>query len=196
MPFGQPLQGDWALQEGIVPVDVEPIFTTGSVCWLVSQGRVLRDGQGRAERLLGVNIDITHRKLAEDALRDSAARLSLALTEAKLGDWSWDATTDIVTFSERAADIFGIPPGPHLTWTQIRDLLYEADRGRAKQQVEEAIAHHSDYDIEYQIIRPDGDSRWVAAKGRAQYDSSGQVLGMLGVVQDVTHRKQAVANWC
>jgi len=108
-----------------------------------------------------------------------------------LGDWSWDAVTDMVTFSDRAAEIFGIPPGPYMTWTQMRELLYEADRDRARIQVEGAIAHHSDYDTEYRVIRPDGQLRWVAAKGRAQYDNSGRVLGMLGVVQDVSDRKHA-----
>jgi PAS domain S-box-containing protein len=106
-----------------------------------------------------------------------------------MGDWSWDAATDIVTFSKQAAQIFGIPPGPHMTWTQIRELLHEADRHRAYLGVVQAIAEYSDYNIEYRVIRPDGTQCWVCAKGRAQYDAAGQVLGMFGVVQDVTDRK-------
>ncbi|MBD1909936.1 MULTISPECIES: PAS domain-containing protein [unclassified Leptolyngbya] len=163
----------------------------GTLRWLASQGRVLRNAEGRAERLIGVNIDITNRKQVEEALRNSAEQLSLALAAAKLGDWSWDAATDMVTFSERAAGIFGIPPGPHMTWAQILQLLHEDDRERAAQQVAQAVTDHSDYDIEYQVIRPDGVTCWVAAKGRATYDNTGQVLGMFGVVQDITHRRQA-----
>ena len=135
--------------------------------------------------------DVTDRKQAEEALRNSAEQLSLALTAAKLGDWSWDAATDIVTFSEQAAETFGIPPGPYMTWTQMQDLLHPDDRERARSQVEQAIANHSDYDVEYRVIHADQTERWVAAKGRAQYDPLGQLLGMLGVVQDVSHRKQA-----
>src|SRR3712207_8747279 len=49
------------------------------------------------------------------AAESDGERLSLALVAARLGDWSWDAATDVVTFSARAAEIFGIPPGPHMT---------------------------------------------------------------------------------
>ncbi|MBW4661962.1 MAG: PAS domain S-box protein [Drouetiella hepatica Uher 2000/2452] len=142
------------------------------------------------DRVLVSLLDISGRKRAEVALRDSVEQLSLALTAAKLGDWSWQAATDIVTLSEQAAAIFSIPPGPYTTWTQMQNLLHPDDRERARLQVEQAIAEHSDYDIEYRVMRPDGTERWIAAKGRAQYDS-GQVLGMLGVVQDITPRKQA-----
>ncbi|HEY9669469.1 MAG TPA: PAS domain S-box protein, partial [Coleofasciculaceae cyanobacterium] len=163
----------------------------GTLCWLLSKGQVIRTQDGQAERVLGINVDITDRKQAEVALRNSAERLNLALAAAKLGDWSWDAQTDLVTFSERAAEFFGIPPGPYMTWTQMQTLLHEADRERARLQVEIAIAEHSDYDIEYRVIHADGTQRWVAAKGRTQFDATGQVLGMLGVVQDITERKQA-----
>ena len=136
-------------------------------------------------------MDITERKRVEEALRESNERLNLALAAAYMGDWSWDAATDVVTFSQRAAAIFGIVPGPYMTWTQMRELLHEQDRDRARLEVERAILEHGDYDIEYRVIRPDGVPCWVAAKGRAQYDGSGQVLSMIGVVQDITDYKHA-----
>ncbi|MUH01064.1 GAF domain-containing protein [Scytonema sp. UIC 10036] len=134
--------------------------------------------------------NIRSRKQAEEAIAAHAQRLNLALTAAKMGDWSWDAATDIVTFSERAAEIFGIPPGPYMTWTQMRDLLHQEDRERTRLAVEEAIQEHKDYDVEYRVLHPNGSERWVAAKGRAQYSVSGDALGMLGVVQDITELKQ------
>ena len=51
-------------------------------------------------------------------------------TRAKLGDWSWDAATDIVTLSPRAAEIFDLAPGPVMTWTAMRELLHPDDRER------------------------------------------------------------------
>ncbi|BAU66963.1 PAS/PAC sensor hybrid histidine kinase [Stanieria sp. NIES-3757] len=135
--------------------------------------------------------DVTERKQAEQALRNTAERLSLALAAANLGDWSWDAATDLVNFSQRAAEIFGILPGSHMTWTQMRNLLHEDDRERARVEVEKAIANHSDYSIEYRVLHQDGSERWVAANGRANYSPTGEALGMLGIVQDITQRKQA-----
>ncbi|HKG13914.1 MAG TPA: PAS domain S-box protein [Pyrinomonadaceae bacterium] len=135
--------------------------------------------------------DITEQRRAQRALNEAAERLNLALAAARLGDWSWDAATDVVTLSDTAAEIFGIPPGAHMTWAQLRDLLHADDREPARVAVERAAAEHTDYDIEYRVVGTEGgDTRWVLAKGRALYDEAGRVTGMLGVVQDMTGRKQ------
>ncbi|NMG06318.1 PAS domain S-box protein [Brasilonema sp. UFV-L1] len=166
----------------------------GTARWLRSQGRVYKDADGQAVRIVGISIDITEHKQTEQALAANGQRLSLALAAAKMGDWSWDAVTDVVTLSQRASEIFGIPSGPYMTWTQMRDLLHHEDRQQARLAVEQAIDYERDYDIEYRVLHPDGSERWVAAKGRAQYSVSGDVLGMLGVVLDVTERKQMEAE--
>ncbi len=120
----------------------------------------------------------------------AAERLGLALSAAALGDWSWDAATDVVTFSERAAEVFGIPPGPHMTWTAMQGLLHEEDRDRARREVERVVADRMPYAIEYRVNRPDGTQAWVSARGRAVYDATGQVSGMFGVVHDISGRKR------
>jgi PAS domain S-box-containing protein len=134
--------------------------------------------------------DVTEQHRAQRALNVAAERLNLALAAARLGDWSWDASTDVITMSETAAEIFGIPPGPHMTWAEMRELLHEDDRESARVAVERAAAEHSDYDIEYRVVgHGGGETRWVLAKGRGLYDDGGKVTGMLGVVQDMTGRK-------
>ena len=134
--------------------------------------------------------DITDQRQSRRALEEASERFKLALSAARLGDWSWDPETDITTMSETAARIFGIPPGPVMTWTEMRDLLHEDDREHARRAVDEALASHSDYDVEYRIRRPNDHSEvWVAAKGRGIYGGNGSVLGMLGFVQDISVRK-------
>lgn len=150
--------------------------------------------QERTAELVHINeqlqSEIRDRQQTEEALRQSLERWSLALAASKMGDWNWDTGTDLVNFSERAAEIFGIPPGPHMTWSNMRNLLHPDDRDRTRIAVEDAIATHSDYDIEYRVMRSDETTVWVAAKGRPYYDEIGQVLGMMGVVQDISDRKQ------
>ena len=90
--------------------------------------------------------------------------------------------------SPRAAEIFDIPPGPVLTWTEMREILHPDDRERARVAVEQAIADRSEYNIEYRIKTQAGE-RWVAARGHAAYSEHGVVLGMLGIVQDVTEQR-------
>ena len=133
--------------------------------------------------------DITRQRQAQQALDESAARLNLALAAARLGDWSWDAASDVVTLSNTAAFIFGIPSEPQITWTELRKLLYAEDRERARLAVEQSLASRTDYDIEYRVNSHQGPPRWVSAKGRGQYKEDGTVTGMIGVVQDITNRK-------
>jgi PAS domain S-box-containing protein len=133
--------------------------------------------------------DITERKLARKALDEALERLKLALDAARLGDWSWDAKTDILAISETAANLFGIPPGPHMSWDAMSGLLHEEDRESARVAVDEALANHTDYDVEYRVMRDDKSEVWVSSKGRGIYADDGTVVGMLGFVQDISTRK-------
>src|SRR6476659_954284 len=92
--------------------------------------------------------DISESRRARRALDEYSARLSLALAASHLGDWSWDAKTDLVTLSDTAAQIFDVPPGEQITWTEIRTLLAPEDCERAKKAVAEALAQHTDCAIE------------------------------------------------
>ena len=150
----------------------------------------IRGADGRVIGASKIARDITGQRRAQRALDESATRLQLALNAARLGDWSWDTNTDVVDFSEVGASIFGVPPGPHTTWAEVRGLLHEEDREPAQRAVEDSLASRGDYDIEYRVLHKDGSVRWVMARGRGIYDEAGRVQGMLGVVQDITNRKQ------
>ncbi|MEO7294941.1 MAG: PAS domain S-box protein, partial [Candidatus Limnocylindria bacterium] len=122
-------------------------------------------------------------------LIETAQRLEIALAAASLGDWSWESTSDWVTFSPRAATIFGIAAGQQLTWTQVREIVHPDDRERVRIAVEQAVADRNQYDVEYRLVRGDQEVTWVSAKGSAHYGPAREPLGMLGVVQDITERK-------
>ncbi|MGH7213222.1 MAG: PAS domain S-box protein, partial [Tepidisphaeraceae bacterium] len=151
-----------------------------------------RGAGGAIESIVGFTDDITDRKFTEEVLRDTAEQLGLAMSAAGMGDWRWDAASDVVTLSTRAAAIFGIPPGPYMTWAMMRELVHPDDRERVRLAVERSIQAETDYDVEYRLTRGDDGARvWVAAKGRATYAADGRPAGMRGVVQDVTARRLA-----
>ena len=133
--------------------------------------------------------DITEQKQAYKALDEVLERLKLALDAARLGDWSWDAKTDMVNMSETAANIFGISPGPQMSWDAMGELLHEEDRQMARVAVDEALANHTDYDVEYRVARDGNSEVWVSSRGRGIYGENGTVVGMLGFVQDISTRK-------
>jgi PAS domain S-box-containing protein len=149
----------------------------------------IRDANGEIVGASKIARDITEQRQARRALDEASQRLKLALDAARLGDWSWNAGTDVVTMSETAANLFGIPAGAHMTWAEMNGLLHPDDRKHAKLAVEEALATHTDYDLEYRVIRGDNSEVWVLSKGRGIYDDNGTVVGMLGFLQDISTRK-------
>jgi len=149
----------------------------------------LLNEDGSVQAVVGSTRDVTGHKAAQAQLRENADRLSLALSAANLGDWDWDAESDLMKLSPRAAEIYGVPVDPPLTRTAMRAFLHEDSRERSKMESDRAAGAHGDYDIEYRVNRPAGGQVWVAAKGRGVYDANGKLSRMIGVVQDITARK-------
>lgn len=129
--------------------------------------------------------------MTESDDKDNRLRLQLALSAGGLGDWSWDATTDAVLLSSRAADIYGVAPGQPCTRTWMRGLLHKEDAERTRDALARALAERTDYIIEYRVNHATRGQCWVAARGVATYAADGSVAGMIGVVQDITERKIA-----
>ena len=144
--------------------------------------------------------DITARKLDQQALIDNNNRLQLAIAAGRLGHWRWDAASDRVTFGARAAEILGLPEGVALEWPLLRARLVQEDRPRVRRAVLEAFSQGKDLDLECRLLARDdtpagrGAARCVALVGRPDYASPAQgggVLGMTGMAQDISARREA-----
>lgn len=171
------------------PVEIElpSILKPGTIVSL--RAFPMEEGLGLAFR------DVTDRHRRERREREQAERLELALEASGLGDWSWEAGSDLVTLSDRAAAIFDTAPGPTLTWAAILDLLNPEDRDRTAQAVTDALVGRTLYAAEFRVRRPsDGAEIWVMSRAHGQYADDGAPLGMLGVVADVTAAKAAEAK--
>ncbi len=142
--------------------------------------------------------DITQRKLDQQALVENNTRLQVALSAGRLGDWRWDAAPDRVQLGVRAAGILGLPADKPLRWPQLRARLHPEHRRQVRRAVLAAFSARADLNIECRIQGDEGRGglppRWVALVGRPDYrDVKGQdtLVGMTGVVQDITARKGA-----
>jgi PAS domain S-box-containing protein len=135
--------------------------------------------------------DISKRKADEQALLEGNSRLQVALSAGRLGDWRWDAGADRVTLGARAADIFGLPAETPLPWDSLRERLHDGDKDMARTEFLQAFTRHADLNMECRVDKPDGEQCWIAVVGRADYERDGSVLGMTGVVQDISTRKSA-----
>ena len=124
-------------------------------------------------------------------LADAHHRLELALSAGELGTWTWDARTDLLTLSDRAADIYGVPRGVPVTRTAVRNLLHPDDRRPAREAAERALAGRSTYQFEYRLpVGPDR-YRWILVQGKGVYGPGGEVVGTVGVVQETTDRRES-----
>lgn len=126
--------------------------------------------------------------LAHKSSQELAERLSLALSAAEMGDWTWDRATDEVILSERVREIFGVPPGANPTRSEMRTMLSEDDQVRTRRAMEDAVKRKGAYEIDYQLRRSDGVVRSLISKGQCLLSPDGEVTGMVGVVQDVTEQ--------
>jgi PAS domain S-box-containing protein len=143
--------------------------------------------------------DLEERLRAEEALADSQARLEparerlqFALESGRLGSWELDVETRAYDASELCRANYGRKPDEPFGFEDLVASIHPDDRPRMLAAMETAIRTGGDYDIEYRVIHPSGETRWVQARGRAaQVAGAGGVRRMAGVSLDVTERKRA-----
>lgn len=167
--------------------------TQGGERWMLWTNRGLKfDSDGRLLEAQSAGIDITDRKNAETALRQSEEGRRLALDAAELGAFNIDTTTNALSTDERFRIIFAGTTGV-MSYEQAFAAIHSDDRERIRAAV--AAATHPDnpapYAEEYRVVHPDGSVRWVFAKGRAKFNQGEprRVVSFDGTVADVTSRK-------
>jgi PAS domain S-box-containing protein len=134
--------------------------------------------------------DITAQQGAETVLCENEERLRLAIEAAGIGTWSWDTATGIQSADAWARKILGLLPNTPITADMVMQSIHPDDRKRVNQAVHEAIAKRGTYEAEFRVIWPNGDIRWVQERGRVVYDAKGHPLRLIGIVMDITERKQ------
>ena len=146
------------------------------------------DPAGHVESLVLSLKDVTRHKQAEAALRSSEERLRLALDGARMGTFHWNIVTGDTVWSDTYLAILGFPPGTPGSQEVWLASLHPEDRARIEQLYRHAMATRGDIDAEYRILRPDGATRWLAARGRFLYGPDGTPHRMEGVIQDISER--------
>ncbi|HVR86833.1 MAG TPA: PAS domain-containing protein, partial [Planctomycetota bacterium] len=196
--------GTWTSEYRVVHPD-------GSTSWMLDRAVIVRDAQGKPERVVGSSLDVTPQKRSEEKLsrlnRDLEARiaertrvlqatqdrLSLALEGAELGTWDLDFHTCRVDWSDTMVRLLGYPPGTVApSFEGWHSRVHPEDRDRILAELDRVRREGGAYFVEYRIRRADtGEIRWMTSRGRATPDDQGRIAHLAGISFDDTDRKRA-----
>jgi PAS domain S-box-containing protein len=133
---------------------------------------------------------IIQRKQAEDSLRKSETLLADGERISRTGSWTWNAATNLVSWSVECARIFGFGPDvrtiPHAS---IMQRVHPADRELVVAAYRDAMPTRSDVNFEHRIVLPDGAETVVQSRGRVVLNSAGEISEFVGTVLDVTEQR-------
>lgn len=184
------------------PVEYRIIRPDGTVRHLYEEAAVIRDPTGAPIRYVGVTRDITEqvaadeeRRRLEAVLRQSEHNLAEAQRISHIGSWEFDFATRTALRSEETERILGVEPGTlPATLEAFLALVHPDERRRVRQFEQAATSEGGRHGLDYRIIRPDGVVRLVREEVETIHDPSGNPVGLVGTVQDVTERVELEAQ--
>lgn len=147
-----------------------------------------RDAQGNILGVIGISRDITARKQAEDALRDSQARLRAALEGGKICTWVWELKRQTLFWDASARRLFDWPPEqtPEISIASFLSLIHPDDLPRVEGAIANILQGKENPSLEFRCRRSDGTFTHVIVRGQLEYDAAGQPLRMIGTCADIT----------
>lgn len=166
----------------------------GSVQWVRWEIRPWTDAAGAIGGIVIFSEDITERKLAEEALRESEKRLARAQEIAHLGSWELDLKSNQLTWSDEVYRIFGIQPRKFgASYEAFLEAVHPDDRPAVHNAYQGSLREGRDsYEIEHRILRSStGEIRWVREKCEHYRNESGRIIRSVGMIHDITERKTA-----
>lgn len=167
----------------------------GGARWVSQYFYAIKDTQGNVNRIVILTEDITNRKQAEEALKESERVLSTLMSN--LPGMAYRCANDKVRnmefVSEGCANLTGYQPIDLIQSRKISygNLIHAEDMDTVLDNIETALAEGKQYQLEYRIVTAWGDKKWVWEMGRGVFSESGNLVALEGFVSDVTDRKKA-----
>ncbi|WP_296228954.1 EAL domain-containing protein [Ralstonia sp. UBA689] len=150
-----------------------------------------RGKDGRAVRMVGGVSDISQRSAMEQELRASEANLRVAEQIAQLGSWRWDVLRDSTTWSSGMYVLTGVPPGAPPAFAQQAQFFTAESYNRLREAASRAVTEGEPYSLELEMIRRDGEHRWVLSRGNIERNERDEVVALFGTMQDITERRDS-----
>ncbi|MEF2554582.1 HWE histidine kinase domain-containing protein [Aurantimonas sp. A2-1-M11] len=177
--------------ERFIQSEYRYFWPDGSVRWHLMRAEVFMEPDGTPTKVVGILIDITDRKRAEEALAERERELRAALDAASLGTYTFDHKTRELKASARLKEIYCYPRDQELTLDDLRARYHPQDCDHISQLFSSAFdpAQHR-FDMEFRLLLPGGTVRWVQGRGEYLRNAEGQPVLSRGIVSDVSDRKR------
>jgi two-component system, cell cycle sensor histidine kinase and response regulator CckA len=133
-----------------------------------------------------IALDVSQRVASEEALKESEAKLRIAVEATGIGLWSWDAASDKFEWSERMTEITGHAPMTGSDY--VERVVHPGDRERMRLEFKNARTGDARFPL-HRVVRPDGDVRWMMPCGRELRSEDGAVVRLSGGMLDVTGQR-------
>lgn len=162
------------------------------VKYIHSIGHPVLDSSGELAQFVGVTIDITEQKVAEEALRSSQTYLMEAQKLTHTGSCAIDGSRQIQYWSDQMFEIFGFDPEQGLpTFDQWAQRIHPEDRDKFRVAGDKTFLEKVHCDTEFRIVRPDGTLKHIHGIGHPLLSPSGELIQVVGTMVDITERKRS-----
>lgn len=172
---------------------------TGDIAWIEPRGRFLYDAAGRATRLVGLCLETTMRKHAEERLVWREEQLALATRLVGIGVFDHDHLENRLYWSQQFRRVHDMPPhvAPQLALLDAQTHPHDRDALQAAIRAAHDPAGDGQFSFEYRIKRSDGEVRWIASRARTIFVGEGadrHAVRTVGAELDITDRHLAEAR--
>lgn len=165
----------------------------GHWMWVNDRARVItRTVDGKPLIMSGTRTNITKRKVAELALRESEETIAESQRIAHIGSWKWEIQSDTIRFSKEMYNVYGISPETFDgRFNSLHKIIHPDDVERFIMNMNVCLSGANPAPFEYRVIHKDGSVHNLHAEVRTALDSSCNPVTSIGTVQDITERKIA-----
>lgn len=159
--------------------------------WLATYFPILGEG-GKPVAVGGMLLDITERKQMEETLKSREATLTQAQQIGRMGSWEWNLTSGTLTWSDELYRLYGLDPRHFQASLELFfQHVPEEEHAEIQRILDLAMEKLSDFEMEHNVIRPDGSLHIHHTKGQVFRNEFGHPVRMVGVEQDITDQRRA-----
>ncbi|QLE58832.1 PAS domain S-box protein [Nostoc sp. TCL26-01] len=176
-------------------ISEQPILTAKGVRWFQWNTTGVKNENGEVREFQGVGRDITERKQAEQSLKESQERLSLAMECANMGIWDWNCLTNKTVWSDNMGPLYGLPSGTLCpNFEEYIKLVHPEDRKLVTQVIAGTRRNAVGQKLDFRVVWPDGSIHWLTGKTQVYENKQGQPIRIIGTIRDISEQQAALRD--